>query len=39
MPDINNIEQNYKSKVFSNITDDIINEAAEKALEKLYGYT
>ena len=37
--DINNIEQNYKSKVFSNITDDIINEAAEKALEKLYGYT
>ncbi len=39
VPDINNIEQNYKSKVFSNITDDIINEAAEKALEKLYGYT
>jgi len=37
VPDVNNAEQDYKSKVFSNITDDIINEAAEKALEKLYG--
>lgn len=37
VPDINNVEQDYKSKVFANITDDIINEAAEKALEKLYG--
>ena len=37
VPDADNAEQDYKSKVFSNITDDIINEAAEKALEKLYG--
>ncbi|MDE7315195.1 MAG: glycosyltransferase family 9 protein [Mucispirillum sp.] len=37
VPDANNVEKDYKSKVFSNITDDIINEAAEKALEKLYG--
>ncbi len=37
VPDINNVEQDYKSKVFSNITDEIIDKAAEKALEKLYG--
>ena len=37
VPDINKAEQDYKSKTFDNITDDIINETAEKALEKLYG--
>ncbi len=37
VPDINKTEQDYKSKTFDNITDDIINETAEKALEKLYG--
>lgn len=37
VPDINNVEKDYKSKVFSNITDDVISQAAEKALEKLYG--
>lgn len=37
VPDKNKREQDYKSKTFDNITDDIINEAAEKALEKLYG--
>lgn len=36
VPDRDNVEQDYKSKVFSNITDDIINEAAEKVMELFY---
>ena len=37
IPDKDKMEQDYKSKTFDNITDEIINETAEKALEKLYG--
>lgn len=37
VPDIDNVEQDYKSKVFSSVTEDVINKTAETVLEKLYG--